>query len=201
MDSFFEKAVKSVTWKIWLFFLAVSLSLYAVMLVWTIPFIRSEAGGREIFDMIPLGYDRVYAKDFLEHLSKAGFNMYLHVQLPLDFFFPLFLSLMMLSLWVILNRLNNRTVRRDVEPKAGFLLLSGMVAPVFTMLCDYSENIFIALMLTAKPETSVVLVPASSLFSVLKSMSTVLMDTALIVFAIVIAFRSLHKAIFKKDAR
>jgi hypothetical protein len=195
MSSFLPKVINRVSWKIWLFFLAVSQSLYVLMLSFTIPFIRAEAGNHEIFDLRPFGYSVADARDFLSHLSQAGHAMYTRVQLPLDFVFPLSLAAMLSCSWILLNRLNLKVQDKTPEMKTGGILTAAAAFPFFVMFCDYSENCLIALMLHSVPDRIAVLAPVASVFSVMKSMSTVCIDILLVSFLLVVAVRKAVKAV------
>ena len=53
-----------------------------------IPIIEETTEGLRCFDMNSMGYTFDQAKQFLSLLSERGRDVYLHIQLPLDFFYP-----------------------------------------------------------------------------------------------------------------
>jgi hypothetical protein len=67
---------------------AATLTVYAVMVAWTLPRIASEAGGLPPFDMRPMGYSAQQAMAFLGALSGEGRSLYLGLQHKLDLVFP-----------------------------------------------------------------------------------------------------------------
>ena len=75
----------------WLLF-AVTLAVYATMLVWTLPAITAAAGGLAPFDMRPSGYSFDEAKAFLTALSPDGKALYLDAQHKLDAAYPALLA-------------------------------------------------------------------------------------------------------------
>lgn len=86
----------------------------------------------KMFDLMMFkGYDLAYATTFVNEISDRGRNIYLFVQIPLDFLYPLLLSTFF-SLFFY-----EQTKKRDLA----FLGYA-------TMIFDYMENIFVILILT-----------------------------------------------------
>ena len=90
-----------------------------------IPMIEKNTAGLRCFDMNSFGYTFEQAKQFLSLLDNDARNLYLHVQLPLDFFYPVaYTAFFMLAL---------RALRGKASP---LLALPGALA-----VSDYIENI------------------------------------------------------------
>ena len=170
-------ALDRIRFRWWLVFLVLSQGIYAVMLTWTLPAIQAQAGGLPAFDLRPLGYGLPEARAFLGALSPAGRDLYLGVQLPLDFFFPPLLAALLVSSWVLLRRVAG-------WPGKGFGFV--LAVPVLAWLADWAENAGIVLMLGtpagAAPDPA--LVACSSVFTLVKSWSTVAGDVGLILYAL-----------------
>lgn len=117
---------------------ALTLGIYATMLVWTLPAISAAADGLAPFDMRPGGYTFDEAKTFLAALSPEGRALYLGPQHWLDLAYPPLLA--MFTAWTILL----------VSPKRlgrwrSFLAALAIPGMVF----DYLENGAVAAMLEA----------------------------------------------------
>ena len=67
---------------------AATAAICLVMNLWLLPLIEQTTNGLRCFDMNSLGYTHAQAKEFLSLLSERGRDVYLHVQLPLDFVYP-----------------------------------------------------------------------------------------------------------------
>ena len=68
--------------------LVLSMALWAVMVFWSLAYLRRIAGGLEPFDLRPFGYDIGDARALLGALSQLGRDYYLNTQLSLDNAFP-----------------------------------------------------------------------------------------------------------------
>jgi hypothetical protein len=156
----------------WLLFLVLSQTVYFVMLLVSIPSISREAGGMRIFDMQPLGYTYDYAYQFLLRLSERGYDLYRHVQLPLDVLYPALLCLTGICTIVLLVRLHARVNPRSKLSVKATTVRIAMFVPMLVMISDYMENLFIFAMLSFKSAVPPSLVWVSNLFTLLKSMST-----------------------------
>jgi len=87
----------------------------------------------QIFDvMMVKGFDLAYVNTFLNQVSMQGKNVYLHLQIPLDFIFPVLMSLIFYLFF--LKETNNKKIA-----------LFGFSSLIF----DYAENIFVIIMLTS----------------------------------------------------
>lgn len=95
-----------------------------------IPEIESATQGIRCFDM-NFGYSYEDAVNFLSLISENGKRVYLNIQLPLDFFYP-----------VAYGTFFTAAFYKVRGGKNGF-----MVLPVLLMASDYAENIFSVFML------------------------------------------------------
>lgn len=86
----------------WLCVLA-ALSVYAAMVLWTLPTIAREAGGLPAFDLRPFGYSEAEARAFLTALSAEGRALYTGPQRVLDLFYPALLGISLIGpvLWLV----------------------------------------------------------------------------------------------------
>jgi hypothetical protein len=108
-------------------------------------------------DLRPGGYDSDAVRALFEALGAEGRGIYLRQQLPLDTLYPALLALFLTASyrWALL-RLN-------------WPLWPGLLLPLGAALCDYLENIGIALMLLRWPALSETLVSLSSAASQAKA--------------------------------
>lgn len=139
---------------------ALTITVFLIMLFYSIPAVEHFAAGNKIFDLLPAGYSYDYAMLLLTALGSEGRAVYLNLQLPLDFIYPgLFaISYTLLLVWVF---------------KKGFPIQSKIfyfsIIPALGGLFDYLENICILNMLNTFPHISPSLVSLSSIFTILKS--------------------------------
>ncbi len=143
-----------------------------VMNIVLIPRIESSTEGIKCFDM-NFGYSVETAKRFLELLSEDGRNIYLNIQLPLDFFYPVayctFFVLMLLKF---------------AEKRKAFIAL-----PILLAISDYTENICTIIMLK-----SAEFQPSLAAFaSVVTCIKTVLMYITILVIIVLIVIKIKNK--------
>lgn len=139
--------------------------VYLMMLFYSIPSVTAQAPGMRLFDMSPLGYSHEYAEELLRNIGPEGREAYLKFQLPLDFIYPGFFAMTysLMLVWLFKKRL-------DPGSRLFFLALVPSAAGFF----DYMENLGIIIMLRSYPGIQPGVVLASSTFSLLKSVLTVL---------------------------
>lgn len=142
--------------------LAASLAIYAVMVLWSLPFIQQEAGGLRPFDLRPGGYSMAEASEFLTRISEEGRTFYLTVQHRLDLFYPALLAITLASgLWLM----------APASWRIGRWLLA--LLPLPGMIFDYLENYLVAGLLRQSPASlDGELVAAASFVTLLKSIAT-----------------------------
>lgn len=149
--------------------IAVTLGVYLVMALWSLPKLAAMAEGALPFDLRPLGYAPEEARAFLAALGEEGRGFYRDVQHRLDLFFP---GLLALSLVLLFRRL---------LPGALGVVLS--VVALLAAAFDWAENAAVAGMLAA-PEATDAMVQQASRLTVIKSGLGTLVLTALLVLLI-----------------
>lgn len=147
---------------------AVTLAVYLVMVLWSLPKIADWAGGLAPFDMRPLGYSPSEARAFLAALPSEGREFYLNVQHKLDLAYP---GLMALSLVLAFLRL---------APGALGVVLS--VVAIAGAGFDYAENAAVTGLLFGEPSDAALV--AASRLTLAKSVCTTLALCALLVLLV-----------------
>lgn len=137
-----------------------TMAVYLLMLLVTIPRVQNYAPDTALFDLSPAGYSHSQAMILLESLGHEGRGLYLFPQLALDFVYPgLFaICFSLMLIWVYSQR-----VRSDSK------LLYLAMLPALGGLFDYIENILIIRMITTFPDVTKGLVAAASGSTLLKS--------------------------------
>jgi branched-subunit amino acid transport protein len=120
----------------------------------------------------PLGYTYEYAYQFLLRLSEKGYELYTHVQLPLDLLYPALFGLTGICTIVLLVRLYAKVNRHSNLSVDSILSRTMLFVPVVAMFADYMENLFIYAMLSFKSAVPQSLVYAADLFTITKSIAT-----------------------------
>jgi hypothetical protein len=147
---------------------AVTLAVYLVMILWSLPKIADWAGGLLPFDMRPLGYSPEEARAFLAALPAEGRAFYQTVQHRLDLIYP---GLFALSLILAFRRL---------APGAQGMALAAVA--ITGAGFDYAENAAVEALLSGEP-TDAALVTASRL-TLAKSVCTTLTLCGLLVLGV-----------------
>ncbi len=142
----------------WLLFAAM-MTIYLIMVLWTLPEIAASAGGLKAFDVRPAGYSETQARAFLTALSDDGRALYLGGQHWLDTAYPALVAVTLIyALFWAFPRAGN--LARAVF----FLVPSG--AAVF----DYLENARVGAMLAMAPQdVTADMISAASSATVAKS--------------------------------
>ena len=153
-----------VSGKIVLFLFILTMGVYATMLMVTIPAVQAYAPDKPLFDMSPAGYSYEYAAALLEDLGKAGRQIYLAQQLPLDFVYP---GLFAISYTLLLIWLFGKGFRAES------LIFYFAFVPALAGFFDYLENIGIIFMLRSYPHLAAAPVFFASLNTLLKSGLTI----------------------------
>lgn len=135
--------------------------IYVLMITVTLVQIETVSG-HVPFDLRPLGYGPMDAAALLDGLGGEGRRYYLTHQIPLDTAYPTLLALTLVSLmrWFGQNIPNNGLVR------------VGIIFAIAAAVCDHCENLGIVAMVLYWPDPSVLLVSASSVATVAKSVFT-----------------------------
>lgn len=168
-----------------LFFM--NMAFYLAILFYSIPLVIKSSPDMKLFDVSPAGYTTEYAISLLNAIGPEGRDLYLSLQLPLDFIYPgLFIvSYPLLFAWLLKKN-------HDLHSKVYYALYLPILAGMF----DYAENIFIILMLKTYPDLNSSLVAAASFATVTKSILSSIFFTLLTLGIIQAAWKS----IFKKQA-
>lgn len=185
MTNYIVNTLNKVTIKLWLLVLLMSQAIYIIMQSYSIPSIGHEAGGLLIFDMKPLGYTYEYAYTFLSQLSEKGYELYKHVQLPLDILFPILNCLTGLCTFTLLIRFYNKVKYKSELNMHSSFSRTALSIPLIAMLSDYFENILILVMLSYKTAVPKHLVYITDIFTITKSMSTSIFYILIIILCII----------------
>ncbi len=169
-----------VSGKLVLLLFSITNVIYISMLFYSLPKVGSYAPELVLFDMSPTGYSYSTAMNLLKELGSKGRDVYLSLQLPLDFIYPVLFSVTysFLIIWLV-TRFNL------IWSKCYWVA----ILPIAVGLFDYAENFGIILMLMHYPEVPEMLVQLSSFFTVLKSILTMLYFVALLVMVLFILLR------------
>jgi len=125
------------------------------------------------------GYDFNYATTFLSEISEKGKNIYLWVQLPLDFIFPLFIAAFFSIFFY------EKTKRKE-------MVFLGFAPMIF----DYTENILIIIMLTTVNLTPSI-VQIASIATIIKG----ILYTVNIIYTIILYVRSRKQKALEQAAQ
>lgn len=153
---------------------AVTVSVYLVMVLWTLPTIAADAGGLAPFDMRLGGYDVEEAKTFLSALGPQGTAFYGDVQHRLDILFP---GLIAATLFFALAAL------LPVQSASTRVVLALAILPV--ALFDWLENHAVATLLAAGAQgVTERMVATASRWSVAKAIVSTVAYSALLVLLV-----------------
>lgn len=157
--------------RLWLYFI-VTMSVYLLMLLVTVPHLQAIAG-LEILDMKPF-YNSEYIISLFEHLGQDGRDYYLYRQLPIDMVYP---PLFAFTYWKILGYFVQKL---DWEKLKWVSFL-----PILAAIFDYAENSCIGSMLCSFPSLSETVIQVVPFFSLLKTIFTMLYLTAFLVLGVI----------------
>lgn len=143
--------------------IALSVSIYLLMVLVTLPALQQMSGGMPIFDLMLSGYDFAHAQTLLGQLGDTGRAYYLQRQIPLDILYPaaFAMSFFTASCWLAKHYI-----------QANRLLRALAFLPILVGLADYLENLLIVRMITTYPDLSESLVTMASSASIAKSSLT-----------------------------
>lgn len=175
---------KNSSGKLVLVLFLLTMTIYSLMIVYSIPAVISLAPDLVLFDLSPAGYSYQNAMELLSALGPEGRSIYLTRQLPLDFIYPgLFaITYSLLLTWLFLKS-------KETKSKIFYFTL----VPILAGLCDYIENVFIIVMINSFPELSSNIVGIASLFTIMKSIFTSIFFI-LILLAIFMYFKNRRDA-------
>ena len=72
--------------KLWILFI-ITTSVYAYLMLVTVPALKAMAGGMDILDVPPF-YDATYIQELFRRLGEEGRHFYLYRQIPVDMIYP-----------------------------------------------------------------------------------------------------------------
>jgi len=162
----------------------ITMVVYLTILFYSIPKVVSSAPEMKLFDISPSGYTTEYAISLLDAIGPGGRDLYLSLQLPLDFIYPglFIISYSLLFAWLL-------KMNFDSKSKVYYALY----IPILAGLFDYTENVLIIMMLKAYPDLGSDLVTVASLASIIKSILSSIFFTLLILSIIQIVWKSIFK--------
>jgi hypothetical protein len=153
---------------------AATLALYLAMVLWSLPYIASEADGLAAFDMRPIGYGFEEAHAFLGALSDEGNAFYRNVQHQLDLFFP-----GLLAAWLFL------TIAALLPTRLGGWRYVLAAPVILTAIFDWSENDAVAELLAAGADgITEDMVRAANGWSIAKATASTVAYSAMLVLLI-----------------
>lgn len=104
---------------------AITLIITGIMNLLLFPIIEDGTAGMRFFDMNTTGYSVEACREFLSSLSVQGRGVALHIQLPLDFVYPVIYTVFFIAaIWALTGK------------KSKLNLL-----PLLLFITDYIENI------------------------------------------------------------
>ena len=161
----------------------ITTGVYLAILFYFIPSVLEQAPEMKLFDMSPGGYSYEYASNLLDAIGPTGREIYLKRQLPIDFIYPgLFaVTYTLMLIWLF---------SKSVDRKSKIFVL--VLVPAAAGLFDYIENIGIISMLITYPDLSPGWVQFTSIFSILKSILTIVFYVLLIYGFLLFGFKRKH---------
>jgi hypothetical protein len=155
--------------------------IYVFMLTITIPVTMAFTNGMKLLDMMPLGYSEDYIQTLFSTLGKNGRAVYLFRQLPVDMIYPFFFGIgYALLIAYFLKKLN--------KLYSPYIYLS--LLPLIAGFFDYLENFGIIAMLNNYPDLSKISMSTTSIFTIIKSMTTSIYFIALIITLIILGIKT-----------
>ena len=153
---------------------AATMVLYLAMVLWSLPYIASEAGGLAAFDMRPIGYTFDDAHAFIAALSEEGSAFYRDVQHRLDLLFP-----GLMAVWLFF------TIATLLPARLGYWRYAIAAPVILTAVFDWSENLAVAGMLAAGADgLTEEMVRTANGWSIAKATASTVAYTALLVLLI-----------------
>ena len=170
--------------KVLLYFLLAN-SVFAFMLLVTIPMTMAFSDGMKLLDMMPSGYDFNYVDALFNVLGPEGRDTYMYRQLPVDMIYPFLFGIgNCLLIAYFLNKIN----------KLDGVLFYLCLLPLMAGLADYLENFGLLSMLHSYPHLSQGSVNLTSTFSLVKSTTTTIYFIALIMVLIAFGTQRLKRS-------
>lgn len=182
MNRFTKILEKNISGKKVLTLFILTNTVYAFMLMVTIPKIMGFSNGMKLLDMLPTGYNLDYVNELFRTLGVNGREIYLTNQIPVDMIYPLLFGLTYSCLLAyFLKKLN--------KLKSPFIYLC--LLPIIAGITDYMENIGIITMLNSYPDLTQTAAKTTNIFTMIKSGSTTLFFIVLIVILILVGYKAI----------
>lgn len=164
----------------------ITMVVYLTMLFYSIPKVVTAAPEMQLFDVSPSGYSTEVALSLLNAIGPEGRDLYLSLQLPLDFIYPglFILSYSLLFAWLLKKNYG-----------AASKVYYALYIPLLAGLFDYAENVLIIMMLKAYPNLDSTLVTAASLATTIKSV----LSSIFFILLILSIIQNLWKSVFRKQ--
>ncbi|NOQ70694.1 MAG: hypothetical protein GQ574_01760 [Crocinitomix sp.] len=165
--------------------LVATYSVYAIMILITIPNLTNYSDVLTILDLKPSGYTQEYVINLFQNLGENGRAYYLHYQLPIDFLYPLFFAISgFLTLFYFISKLK---LSQSFWKWLNYL-------PIIAGIADYLENFGIIQLLASFPKINEAMVMTTSCFSIVKSAATTLYFLSLITLLIMTLVRRYNRS-------
>lgn len=184
MNKFKKIIEQNISGKIVLGLFIITNSIYAVMLVFTIPKTMVFSNEMNLLDMMPTGFSFNYVNELFSTLGENGRDTYLTLQMPVDMIYPLLFGITYCLLIAYFLKILNK-----VATRYNYLCY----LPIIAGVSDYFENIGIITMLNSYPDITETAVSVVSMFSIIKSISTSIFFTALIIVLVIVGIRRIKK--------
>ena len=113
--------------KLWILFI-ITTSVYAYLMLVTVPALKAMAGGMDILDVPPF-YDATYIQELLRRLGEEGRLFYLYRQIPVDMIYP---GLFAITYYQLIRFFLEKLSQRKLLFLSYFPLIGGIF--------DYFEN-------------------------------------------------------------
>lgn len=181
--------IKHLNGKKVLFLFLLTNLVYAFMLIITIPKTMGFSNGMRLLDMMPLGYNSEYVHSLFNTLGENGRDVYLLNQIPVDMIYPfLFAISYALLIAYFLKKLNG------LNSKLKYLI----ILPIIAGIMDYAENFGIIFMLNNYPEITNISIAKTNTFTIIKSISTAIYFTLLIIIIVALVFKTVKNQLINK---
>lgn len=140
-----------------------------------IPHIEKDASMR-CFDMCATGYTIEEARTFVQTLPQDALYTYTHIQLPLDFFYPICYTVFFVLLWIVLHGKPNWFIS----------------VPIALAVADYVENSLVLTMLS-NPDFAGTVARVAAFATTIKTVLMYLTILVLVIAMVVCILRAIRR--------
>ncbi len=92
MHLLYDTFCKKIRWYYIAALYILQMAIFQVMMRVIFPVVEKNLGDYHVLDMVKQGYNSEYVAKLLSLMDEASKNMYLHVQMPLDFLYPVIMA-------------------------------------------------------------------------------------------------------------